>query len=234
MEGIKVPPPPQLVTDAWMLMMGFKTDPDAIKSFLPIGLEPNPSNMIVINMYTVPDASQTSGFGDYTLTYVTVQLKDQDSYIMGSPTGEPGRYFVFYFNSSELVRTFTREIGIPAEPGFTKVTNENGKLKAVLEVEGKIFIEATADVSDKLEQAIGGHLNYFGLKKVQKNGSEVTQIIKYPIPFVSRPVKTENPIITFKMPTDHPLYHLNPIKIEWANYVKGSFVYPQPQVIKEG
>ena len=154
-EDIEVPPAPQLVTDAWMFIIGFEADPAAIKAVLPPGLEPHPNNMVVMNMYTVPDPSQTSGFGAYTLTYLTVQVKDQDSYTMGSTTGEPGRYWIGYFNSSELIRKFTREVGIPAEPGMTTITNNNGKLKAILDVNGKPFIEATADVGSDLQPEIG-------------------------------------------------------------------------------
>ncbi len=232
-EDIKVPPAPQLVTDAWMLIVGFEADAAAIKAVLPQGLEPHPDNTVVMNMYTVPDPSQTSGFGAYTLTYVTVEVKGHDSYTMGQPTGYPGRYFVFYFNSSELMREFTKKVGIPAEPGFTKITKENGKLRSVLEVDGKPFIEATADVGDEFQSVVGGHLNYFGLKTTQKNGSELHQVMKYPIPWVGKPVKTENTTVTFKMPEEHPLYRLNPKGIKWAVWIRGSFVYPQAQVIHE-
>jgi acetoacetate decarboxylase len=234
-EDIKLPPPPQLVTDAWMLIIGYEADPAAIKAILPPGLEPNPSNLVIMNMYTMPNPSQTSGFGAYTLTYLAVQLKDQDSYIMGSSTGEPGRYFAFYFNSSELVREFTKPIGIPAEPGLTTQTNENGKLKSVLEVGGKPFIIATADVGKEFQSTVGGHLNYFGLNKTEMNGKEVTQIMKYPIPFVSKLVKTENGKVEFtdNIPKDHPLNSLKPKKVVWAAYMQGSFVYPKAQVFKE-
>ncbi len=232
-DKVKELPAPQLVTDAWMLLIGYEADPEVIRSLLPPGLEPHPNSMIVMNMYTVPDPSQTSGFGAYTLTYLTIQLKGQDSYIMGSETGEPGRYFVAYFNSSEVMRNFTRKVGIPAEPGMTKQTKKNGKLVSVLEVDGKPFIEATVDVSEELQPAVGGHLNYFGLKKINRDSKEVLQIMKYPIPFVVRTVKTENPKVEFKMPEDHPLYRLKPINVKWASYMKGSFVYPQAQVLKE-
>lgn len=224
-------PAPQLVTDAWMLYMGFKSDPGAIRALLPQRLEPHPDDIVVINLYTVPDPSQTSGFGAYTLTYITLQIKDHDTYILGSDVGMPGRFWVGYFNSSEVVRDFTRSVGIPAEPGVTTLKKRKGKLKAVLEVGGQVFVEATADVGDKLQAAVGGHLNYFTQGKLQGDSSETTQIIKFPIPFVSRPVRTENATITFKMPENHPLYSLKPISVEWASYVKGSFVYPQHQII---
>ena len=77
-------PGPQLVTGAWMFMAAYKADPEVLKSMLPEGLKPHPNNHVVINMYTVPDKNQTSGFGAYTLTYLTVELEGNDSYVMDS------------------------------------------------------------------------------------------------------------------------------------------------------
>ena len=222
-------PPPQLVTNAWMLIVGYEADPEAIKAVLPEGLEPHPNNRVVLNMYTVPEADQTSGFGAYTLTYVTVEVAGQDSYTMGQPTGFPGRYFAYYFNSSPVMRAFTKPAGIPAETGFTTTTVKDGKLTATLEVDGVKFMESTADVGSDFVGVLGGHLNYFGLI----NSPGMQQVVKYPIPWVGHPVSTENATVTFTMPEDHPLYQLKPKKVDWAVWIKGSFVYPQYQVIHE-
>jgi acetoacetate decarboxylase len=222
-------PPPQLVTNAWMLIVGYEADPEAIKAVLPDGLEPNPNNRVVLNMYTVPEADQTSGFGAYTLTYITVEVAGQDSYTMGQPTGFPGRYFAYYFNSSPVMRTFTKAAGIPAEVGFTTTTVKDGKLTANLQVDGTAFIESTADVGSDFVGVLGGHLNYFGLLEAQG----MQQVVKYPIPWIGYPVKTENAAVNFTMPEDHPLYKLKPKKVDWAVWIRGSFVYPQYQVIHE-
>jgi len=50
---------------------------------------------------------------------------------------------------------------------------------------------------------------------------------------IGYPVVTENPTVTFEMPKDNPLYKLKPKKVDWAVWIKGSFVYPQYQVIHE-
>ena len=222
-------PGPQLVTHAWMLITGFKADPEAIKSMLPPGLEPHPDGKCILNMYTVPDPQLTSGFGAYTLTYLTVEIAGHDSYTMGAPTGYPGRYFVAYFNSSPVMREFTKGVGIPAEPGMTTINVKNGKLKAVLEVGGKPFIEATANVGEEFVGTGGGHLNYFGLIR----GSRKNQVVKYPIPWVGSFVKTENVDVKFLMPEDHPIHKLSPKSVDWSVWMNGSFVYPQHQVIHE-
>jgi len=233
-QDAKPLPGPQLVTDAWGFIAAYKADPEALKALLPPGLEPNPEGQVVINMYTVPDPNQTSGFGAYTLTYLTVELKDQDSYVMGQPTGYPGRYFVYYFNSSSIMREFTKKVGIPAQEGQTTTTVENGKLKAVLTVDGKPFIESTADVGDTLGGFGGGHFNYFGLIETEKDGKKINQVVKYPIPYVTGSVETKNAKINFKIPEDHPLSKIKPMADPtWAVWWNGSFVYPQHQVIHE-
>jgi len=228
-------PPPQLVTDAWMFIAAYKADPEALKALLPPGLEPNPAGHVVINMYTVPTASQTSGFGAYTLTYLTVELKDQDSYVLGSETTIPGRYFVQYFNSSPTMREYTKKIGIPAQEGMTTTTVKDGKLTAVLEAGGRKLIEATADVGSELGGFGGGHLNYFGLITSEKDGKTVNQVVKYPIPWVGGTVEMKNPKITFTVPEDHFLNKIKPLSEtpDWAIWTKGSFVYPQYQVVSE-
>jgi acetoacetate decarboxylase len=228
-------PAPQLVTDAWMFIAAYKADPETLKALLPPGLEPNPAGHIVINMYTVPNAAQTSGFGAYTLTYLTVELKDQDSYIMGSETTIPGRYFVYYFNSSPSMREYTKKIGIPAEEGMTTTTVKDGKLTAVLTVGGKPMIEATADVGSELGNFGGGHLNYFGLITSEKDGKTTSQVVKYPIPWVGGTVEMKDPKITFNVPEDNPLSKIKPLAEapDWAIWTKGSFVYPQYVVVGE-
>lgn len=227
-------PAPQLVTNAWMFMAGFRPDPEALKGLLPEGLEPHPDGRMVINMYTVPNGLKTSGFGAYTLTYITIEVADHDSYTMGSDAGTPGRYFVYYFNDSPLMRDFTSKAGIPATPGHTNIsTDTDGNLHALLTVGGVPFIETTARVGNMKQGALGGHLNYFGLLKSIEGGKVLNQVVKYPIPWVGRPVSTADPEIKFIMPESHPLSRLAPQHVDWAVWIKGSFVYPQYQVIHE-
>jgi len=227
-------PGPQLVTNAWMFIAGFKADPEALKALLPEGLEPHPDNRVVINMYTVPNGQETSGFGAYTLTYLTVEVADNDSYTMGQPTGYPGRYFIYYFNDSPLMRDFTSKIGIPAQPGHTNIsTDTDGNFKAVLSVDGTPLIEATAKVGNVKSGVVGGHLNYFGLLQKQKGEYTLNQVVKYPIPWIGSPVSTENAAINFVAPADHPLQDIAPQQVDWAVWIQSSFVYPQHQVIHQ-
>ena len=219
-------PGPQLVTDAWMFIAAYKADPETLKSMLPKGLKPHPNNHVVINMYTVPDKNQTSGFGAYTLTYLTIEVEGNDSYVMDSDVTYPGRYFVHYYNSSPKMRGFTKPVGIPAQEGMTTTVVKDGVLKTALEVDGAVLVEATAEVGSELGGFGGGHLNYFGFLEDKK------QVVKYPIPWNGGTVSIANPKIEFKAPKDHPINKLKPLADpSWAIWTRGSFVYPQHQIV---
>lgn len=228
-------PSPQLVTDAWMFITAFKADPEVLAKLLPPGLEANPENQVVMNMYTIPDPNQTSGFGAYTLTYLTVELKDQDSYVRDSEVTYPGRYFVHYFNSSPSMRDFTKRIGIPATEGKTTTTVEDGKLTAILEVGDKKMIEVTASVGSELGNYGGGHLNYFGHIDASESNTGKNQVVKYAIPWNGGTVDISDIKVNFTAPEDHPLSKLKPVtdKPTWAIWTNGSFVYPRYEVIHE-
>ena len=234
MDGATLPGP-QLVTNAWMFIAAYKADPEVLKAMLPEGLEPNPAGHVVINMYTVPNGNETSGFGPYTLTYLTIELAGQDSYVMNSDIKYPGRYFIYYFNSSPVMRAFTEKVGIPVNENTNVITTtdvKDGKLTATLTVDGKPFIVSTAEVGSELGNLGGGHLNYFGLISKEMDEKTVNQVVKYPIPFIGAVVDTQNAKIEFKAPKDHPLNKVKPIADPtWAVWMKGSFVYPQYQVV---
>jgi Acetoacetate decarboxylase (ADC) len=220
-----VPPEPQLIKDAWIFQTFFEADPEAIKAVLPPGLKPDPSNTVMVNMYTVPDASQTSGIGAYTLTYMTIQVQGHDGYIQGSTDPMPGLYFAHYWNSSEPMRAYTSRAGIPNEVGgLTTVQRDANKVSAKLTVNGKPFIEASSDLTGDLGPAGGGHTNYLAGK-----GSQVT---KLPLPWVCRDGKTDNAKITFNMPPDHPAYKLRPKKVLFSLNMQCTFTYPQAVTLK--
>lgn len=222
-------PGPQLVVGADMFIAAYKADPEVLKSLLPPGLKPHPNNHVVINMYTVPDPYQTSGFGAYTLTYLTVEIDGDDSYVMGAPeVTYPGRYFVHYFNSSPKMRKFALAAGIPATAtdGVTTTEVKKGVLTAKLDVGGKTLIESTAKVAKEYGPLGGGHLNYFGFLKGKK------KVVKYPIPWNGKAVVAEGAKIKFNVPKDHPLAKLIPLSDPtWAVWMNGSFVYPQYQIV---
>jgi acetoacetate decarboxylase len=145
--GAWVPPAPQLLKDVLMLVIGYRADPTVLREVLPPGLEPHESGLVQMNMYECPDPARTSGFGAFSLTYLTVEVAGHDSQAAEGTLCVPGRYWVGYWNSSARVRTFAREqAGIPALPGECTWTVEGDRLVSRLSVDGATVIEATARV----------------------------------------------------------------------------------------
>ena len=88
---------PQLVVNSRMLYTSWiPADPDACARLLPRALKPAANRAVYMNQYVVDSAQQTTGFGAYSLTYLGLDVADQNA-----PDGvTPRRFFTHYFNSS--------------------------------------------------------------------------------------------------------------------------------------
>src|ERR687886_1251329 len=142
------PPTPQLIRDARMLIVGYQADPDALTAVLPPGLRPHPNNLVQMNMYEV-SADQTSGFGAFSLTYLTVEVEGHDSLAAEGQMPIPGRFFAYYWNSSPRVLAYARETaGIPAMHGIRRAEVIDGPLVSTLQVDERDMITARATVTE--------------------------------------------------------------------------------------
>jgi hypothetical protein len=72
----------------------------------------------------------------------------------------PGRFFTHYFNSSERVRTYASERGVPASPGTTTLELDGTVLTATTAVDGVPIIRTTAEIGGENLIAVSGHLRY--------------------------------------------------------------------------
>jgi acetoacetate decarboxylase len=77
------PPTPPLIRNARMLIIGYEADRAALEAVLPPGLTPHENNLVQMNMYAV-EAALTSGFGAFSLTYLTVEVEGTTA---SPPTG---------------------------------------------------------------------------------------------------------------------------------------------------
>jgi acetoacetate decarboxylase len=233
------PPTPQLLKDVWMLIVGYSASLEAIRDVLPQGLEANPAGTIQMNMYVVPDAAQTSGFGAYSLTYLTAEVAGHDS--LAGNLRLPGRYFAYYWNSSNLVRTYAREaVGIPAMPGRCTWVRQGNTLRSTLTVDDKPYIETLAAVSEKSLGTLGGHLNYYSHRQfptVDGGQAAVSEVIEIPIPFIADLYEAQVESIAFLMSEESHaaarLRPLEPLKVLSVVYGKVTFTYSQGRVIRD-
>ncbi|HEX9967827.1 MAG TPA: hypothetical protein VGB06_07765 [Solirubrobacterales bacterium] len=213
--------PPQLVINSRMIYSSWvPADPEAAAALLPKRLSPAANRAVYMNQYVVDSEEQTSGFGAYSLTYLGLDLNG-----LTAPDGvTPGRFFTHYFNSSERMRQYVAERGVPASPGSTTVEVNGHELVATTSVEGVPVIRTRARVGTKIGAVARGHLTYV----TRLNGSLIAGNYAY-IGELVDPFELQSLEFLAK---DHPVWALRPVQPLQA--VTGScwfaprdsFVYP--------
>ena len=238
-SGTWHPSAPVLLRDVWTLAVTYKADPKAVRRWLPPGLDPHPDGRVEMTMYEVPHANQTSGFGAFDLTYVTIEVAGHDGYMAEGSVKIPGRFWATYWNSSHRVRTFAREsVGIPAQPGSTSWTRNGNALTSELKIHGTSAIVLKADVTDKHVATVGGLLNYYTRRTIPSlAGGEASldELVYMPIPFVAETYAATLVSLEMKSELEPHVAALRPIEdIKSANLLFGklSFTYSQARRLK--
>ncbi|MDM4718361.1 hypothetical protein QTQ03_01695 [Micromonospora sp. WMMA1363] len=213
------PSAPQLVVNSRTLYFSWlPADPDAVSALVPAGLRPRPDRQVFMNQYVVDDASQTSGFGAYSLTYLGVSLVGVDA-----PGGEsPGGWWTHYVASSDRVREYAAARGAPAGRGRTTIGSDGGFLVAETEIDGVPVIRARCEVGDAGRTVSSGHHRYFTARGGRLLNAVYPYVAEPVTPFVIESVE-------FLAPA-HPIYALrpeNPLTIAFGFYApRASFAYP--------
>lgn len=212
---------PQLVLNSRMLYTSWiPADPDACARLLPSALKPAKNHAVYMNQYVVDSAEQTTGFGAYSLTYLGVDVAD---YL--APDGAtPARFFTNYFNSSEVVRAYAKERGVPATPGATTLSIEHGILTATTSIDGRPIIRTRAEVGKKPDLVVSGHLRY-----LTRIGDRLVSGL---YPYVGELVSEFKVVSIEFLDSRHPVYALrpaSPLEVVPASCFyapRDSFVYP--------
>jgi hypothetical protein len=213
---------PQLVINSRMIYSSWiPADPDAAAALLPKRLTPAANRAIYMNQYVVENEEQTSGFGAYSLTYLGLDLGGG----ITAPDGvTPGRFFTHYFNSSQVMREYVLERGVPATAGKTTVEVQGHELEAVTTVDGVPIIRTRARVGNKIGVVARGHLLYItqlGGKLIGGNYAYIGELVD---PFELQSVEF--------LAKDHPVWALRPAQpfqpVTASSWFapRDSFVYP--------
>ncbi|WP_437324457.1 hypothetical protein [Sorangium sp. So ce381] len=212
---------PQMVIDSRMLYSSWvPADPAAAAALLPDGIRPAENKAIYMNQYVVDKPEQTSGFGAYSLTYLGLDLADHTT----PDGGSPARFFTHYFNSSETVRQYVRERGVPASPGATTLELHGRELVATTSVDGVPIIRTRALVGNKIAVVARGHLAY-----VTKVGG---RLVAGNYPYIADMADPYELLAVEFLAKDHPVYALRPgspiqvVKTASWYSPRSSFVYP--------
>jgi hypothetical protein len=233
------PPAPQLIKNARMLIVGYKADREALAAALPEGLTPHPNQLVQMNMYEV-QGDQTSGFGPFSLTYLTAEVEGHDSLAAEGAMPIPGRFFMHYWTSSPRVLAYAREsAGIPAMHGERRSEENAGVLTSTLSVNGRDVIQVGASVTDNPIGTLGGHLNYYSHREFpapEGGSAALSELLELPLPFVVDLYEASVDSITFDFPEGDPavqLAPLEPIDVPSVMYGDVTFTYSMARRIKD-
>lgn len=212
---------PQMVSNSRMIYTSWiPADPQAAARLLPPALKPASNGAIYMNQYVVDSAEQTTGFGAYSLTYLGLDVAGHPA-----PDGvTPGRFFTHYFNSSEIVREYASERGVPASPGRTTLEVQGGVVTATTYVNERPVIRTTAAVGDQADIVLAGHLRYITQVKDRLVSGNYPYIGELASQFAVQSIE-------FLDPT-HPVYALRPATplqvVAGSSFYapRDSFVYP--------
>ena len=211
---------PQMVVGSRMLYTSWTpADPEAAASLLPAGVPA--AGPVYMNQYVVDRDEQTSGFGAYSLTYLGLDIAG-----MTDPEGVlPGRYMLFYFNSSERMREYTiREYALPAEPGRTTVEVSGGTVTATTTLGAAPVIRTEAVIGEGIAMVARGQLTYVREKDGRQMAGNFPYIADMADGFEVRRIEFLDP--------SHPIHALRPAEpLEVMTGVSffspdDSFVYP--------
>lgn len=221
--SVKTLPSPQLVVNSRMLYTCWiPADPDACARLLPPALKPAANHAVYMNQYVVDSADQTTGFGAYSLTYLGLDVAD-----LFAPDGvTPARFFTHYFNSSEVMRAYAAERGVPATPGSTTLEVEHNRkqLTVTTSVDGRPIIRSRAEVGKDADLIAAGHLRY--LTRVGD------RLVSGRYPYIGELVSDFKVTSIEFLDPSHPVYALRPASplevVPAACFYapRDSFVYP--------
>jgi hypothetical protein len=212
---------PQMVTNSRMIYTSWiPADPRACARLLPPALKQAANKAIYMNQYVVDSAEQTTGFGAYSLTYLGLDVADHPA-----PDGvTPGRFFTHYLNSSEIVREYASERGVPASPGRTTVEVEGADLTATTYVDNRPVIRTRAVVGAKADIVLAGHLRY--ITRVRN------RLVSGNYPYIGELVNEFEVTSIEFLDRSHPVYALRPASplqiVTGSSFFapRDSFVYP--------
>ncbi|MBV9821706.1 MAG: hypothetical protein JO144_05630 [Actinobacteria bacterium] len=211
---------PQLVLNSRMLYTSWiPQDPQACARLLPPALRPAANRAVYMNQYVVDSAEQTTGFGAYSLTYLGLDL---DFFAPDGTT--PARFFTHYFNSSQVMREYAAERGVPAGTGSTTLEVADGIATATTSVDGRPIIRTRAQVGESADLVLGGQLRY-----VTRVGN---RLIAGNYPYIGELVSTFAVQFIEFLDPQHPVYALRPasplqVMTGFSFYApRDSFVYP--------
>ena len=194
---------PQIIRNAPLLTFYLSGVSPALGQAIPSPLSLHSGTRIVLNMWSLPDPEDTTGFGEpgpTDITYLAAEVGGEEGATADDATRFPGRFWLEHWSSSAAARRYAhRASGLEIKPGKTSLEFRDDIVKATLCLSDREVITAKVRVGRSHQKKISGYSIYYAERDAKSGGREVA---RFEIPWISDAYAADDPILDFAFPED--------------------------------
>lgn len=179
-------PPLQVVRDAPLVTIVFRSGRIALQRLLPASLDPHADGRVIFNMWSHEGASCTTGFGapaPMSVAYFAVEVNGDQGISTDGRARFPGRCWTHHWCSLPAARRYAWEFsGLQLLDGCTSTAWNGSILDAVFLIDGVWQIRASLHVRLDEHTTASGRSIYYSERHPANHPAEVAQ---FDIPWVA-------------------------------------------------
>lgn len=194
---------PQIVRDAPLLTFFLSGNSSALRRCIPSPLSPHPGARIILNMWSLPDPENTTGFGEpgpMGIAYLAAEVAGEEGFTADGVTRFPGRVWLDHWGSSAALRGYAhRASGLEIRPGAISLEFRNDVVTATLGLGDRTVVTARARLGRNRLKTITGHSIYYAEREAEAGGREVA---RFEVPWISDAYTADDPSVDFAFPEE--------------------------------
>jgi hypothetical protein len=196
---------PQIIRNAPLLTFFLAGDASALRQCIPPPLAPHPGARIILNVWSLSDPEDTTGFGEpgpIGISYLAAEVGGEEGTSADGATGFPGRFWLEHWSSSAALRRYAhRASGLEIMPGEISLEFRNDVATATLRLADRPVVTAHARLGSSRLKTISGHSIYYAERDAESGGREVA---RFEVPWISDAYAADDPTVDFAFPEQEP------------------------------
>lgn len=192
---------PQIIRNAPLLTFFLAGDPHALGRHVPLPLSPHPDARIVLNMWSLPDPKEMTGFGEpgpMGITYLAAEVLGEEGASADGTLHFPGRFWLEHWSSSPAARRYAHHAsGLEIRPGDTHLEYQGDVVTATLRLADQTVVTAQARLGRDRLRTISGHSIYYAERGAVAGEREVA---RFEVPWVSDAFAADGAVVDFAFP----------------------------------
>lgn len=186
----------QIVRNAPLLTFFLPVERTLVARWLPSTLKLHSKARLVLNMWSIDSASESTGFGTpgpLGVSYLAVEVAGDEGMSLDGAFRFPGRLWLRHWSSHDADRAYAKQIGdLDVRPGDTKVRIDGDRVEATLNLDGALAVRASARLCDTGSAPRSGYSVYYGMAATPPH-----KVTRFDIPWISEGRPLEHPSVEF-------------------------------------